>query len=442
MTDHIHQHNSESETVENIRKYNILYNQNLANFAICCTSFFDMFWFNLFGTFSNITLPVAFLYFFIDFPFDSNEVKLNHLFGMLCISSSWNPNNDVNFSDGWHITNGLLKTEISSIFYILKYWIKDDNVFGKILNRQSEFVKNVIITSNDLLFFATFFKFRIYDYYFEVIQYSKGYELMSKYSIMRQILLYIGVYGFYCLNIYWFIILCKIAFKPLIKQLKDANVKIMEKFFLLQSQSFTMIAAMFIYKDVHNKSYLLDIIGLISLSISSFIYYQNLYKYDKYDKYDEFELIESTEPKSYEINIYFLINQLIIHKRGLLCVASALYYTEHQKLILVPLSFHIGVASRIAYLIYNYNKKDITFKKDNFDKTTNFLNITTQATNILDIIMVICLSQSKEPAINLALVTWLFFVISKICPFYKLNKTAVELLLIIQGIYIAKCNLR
>ena len=65
----------------------------------------------------------------------------------------------------------LLKTEISSIFYVLKYWLPK---------------KSSIYNINLILFYSSFFKFRILDYYYEIIY---------NYDFLRKLILVVFLYN-------------------------------------------------------------------------------------------------------------------------------------------------------------------------------------------------------------------------------------------------------
>ena len=117
-----------------------------------------------------------------------------------------NNNNNVLIEDRFIIIYSLLKTEISSIFYILKYYIPNNTIYA---------------TINNLTFYITFLKFRIIDNYLEIFNNNTIDIIINKYLYKNYFIKYyliISLYGLYILNIYWFFILTKILYKVINKK--------------------------------------------------------------------------------------------------------------------------------------------------------------------------------------------------------------------------------
>jgi hypothetical protein len=95
----------------------------------------------------------------------------------------------------------MLKTEISSIFYVLKYWLPK---------------KTLIYNLNLAWFYLTFLKFRLIDLIYEVGDGRVVYFLTSTYSLDNMYTTWIFTacfYGLIVLNIYWFSLMTKILLK-------------------------------------------------------------------------------------------------------------------------------------------------------------------------------------------------------------------------------------
>ena len=100
------------------------------------------------------------LHVFIDlFINESYAMKLHHLFvlGIIFYNNYYN----VSFTNRILFLYPLIKTEISSIFLILKTWIPKNN-----------FIYHI----NSILFYLTFLKFRIIDFYNELLYDNKNYH--------------------------------------------------------------------------------------------------------------------------------------------------------------------------------------------------------------------------------------------------------------------------
>jgi hypothetical protein len=91
----------------------------------------------------------------------------------------------------------LLNTEISTLFYVFKYWIPK---------------KNNLYYWNAFLFYISFFKFRIYDFY----AIYPNTNLFIKNDITKLTLCYLGL-----LNVYWFISINRIFYKNIKQDYKN-----------------------------------------------------------------------------------------------------------------------------------------------------------------------------------------------------------------------------
>jgi hypothetical protein len=143
---------------------------------------------------------------------------------------------------------------------------------------KSNIVKNIMVI-NDLLFFITFFKFRIYDFYVNVIHNQQYYNVLLKYNktIFQYLHILFGTHGLYLLNVYWFTIIIKKIYKHEILPLFPAkNVYLLNE---IQSKMFFLNIGIssYIYTQlsIFNPIYLLDIAGISVLSYFSYQFHQS-----------------------------------------------------------------------------------------------------------------------------------------------------------------------
>lgn len=157
---------------------------------------------------SNYIKPFDNLFFFIRihagvdiFFVRTIDVKLHHLcilgiyFYNWCITST--------AIDRFIFSSALFKAEISSIFLVLTYWLPENTYAYKV---------------NSLLFYATFWKFRIFDMYNELIKDNCAFDIVINThtpSSPLNIVLYVSIYGLYTLNVYWFLLLTKILYEKI-----------------------------------------------------------------------------------------------------------------------------------------------------------------------------------------------------------------------------------
>jgi hypothetical protein len=132
------------------------------------------------------------IYSFVDLFFTSSNLsRLHHTISLILCSYYYNilPN------ERSIIVYPVLNTEISSIFYILKYWLK----------------KPIHVQMNLCLFYLAFLKFRIHDFY--TLIYTSHVTMNMAFPKM----ILIACDGLYIMNLYWFAIMTKIGYKSLTK---------------------------------------------------------------------------------------------------------------------------------------------------------------------------------------------------------------------------------
>jgi hypothetical protein len=182
----------------------IIIYKDRALFCVCILSTIACVHYNYTKSHTAITscLNVISSYCFVDIFFtEAITSKIHHLFAIMLFTYL----RITNVSSDDYISIGYLfcKTEISSIFLVLKFW----------LNK-----KTVIYNINLALFYLSFMKIRVIDFYGVVSSDSPIYVITEKYSKDNYILtvMFVGsVYGFYILYIYWFIQINMILYKKI-----------------------------------------------------------------------------------------------------------------------------------------------------------------------------------------------------------------------------------
>ena len=125
------------------------------------------------------------------------DMLIHHIFALLIISFCYFHTYPViyNIYDKNIIVKNILLTEVSTIFLII----------NKLLKQQT--LKNI----NQIIFVLTFIYSRIYIYYINIIISKETYLFITNISKNNFHLtyLYIGIYGIFMINIYWFYLLVK-----------------------------------------------------------------------------------------------------------------------------------------------------------------------------------------------------------------------------------------
>lgn len=160
-------------------------------------------------------------YLSIDLLFVEPKYVLHHALCLLSLSCDYS----FNFSktESIAIIKPFIKTEVSSILLIFKD-IYEKNAPESI---KKNYVANAFYQLNDLLFVAAFVKIRIWDLLFNAMLNPEIHQIITMRadgSILKNVQFYIGFCGFYTLNLYWLVIICKKMYKQLVIKTRFARV--------------------------------------------------------------------------------------------------------------------------------------------------------------------------------------------------------------------------
>ena len=306
----------------------------------------------------------------------------------------------------------LLKTEISCIFYILKH------IFQK---------KTYIYRVNITLYYLSFLKFRIYEFYHEIIYNNIYFDIFSKTYLMSNYFLYILLlcYFLYILNLYWFLIMNKILYK------KITNIINIDTDLLCHNIcSYLYFINIPLCFYMHNQNHMFisvfDIIGVVTLSITSYIYHYDIYSRLYHKKIKHYDI-----PNKENI-LYFLNDFLSINIRSFLSVVI-IYYNNYYFFVVLFISIiyhlffiYISILNIIELIIDYYKKKNIF---------SYYHNLLLFIPIICDLSLV-CIISPIEITIPLSLLNIIIGLLFLVEPFYKLTHIAFHILLIFQTYYI------
>lgn len=394
-------------------------------------------WVHNYGTYRDISVPILFLHLTTDYPFASNELKLHHFFGILVCWVKY-AYSIYNYDD-WHITKLLYKTELSSFFYVFKYWLEDENAFTSHLSLTQ---RNIVKQINNALFYLSFFKFRIYDFTHDIMLNIDGFRVMETHTkglFVNQFLIYFGIVGLYLINLYWFTIMTKILCKPIVKSICSEKTAILTDHQFTKYSYFLHVPLVsYVYSMRPNESYLFDIIGILGLGLASFEFHSAILQFYKKQK--------TVIYTSYYLIAPYFADQVSIHLRALLSSVTALYYSPHFNLILIPASFHVGSCLATMNYLYKLKLHDVIASgepiNDDGRKLIKFTNLATSLPIAVDILIIVSHSQNAIAIIQSLIVSYICVLILTIQPFYAFNHSAFHIFLVLQSYYLSKCNLR
>lgn len=410
-----------------INRQNIEYWQNIANIVICSITTLNLLWTCITGTFHTFSLPFILTHFVVDIVFATPIIKFHHVLGILCFAVKYGC--AMKPEDDWHILKNLYKTEISTFFYVFKLWTPKS--------------ATVLYWTNSALFAATFFKFRIYDFYNQIIANPTHYELMEKYianSWVKAVGLYTSTYGLYALNMYWVVHIFRQAYKSAIKTLVTAkNALLIEHHAIALIQFAGMFAVCYVYSSSPNKSNIFDMLGIAIASSISCQYHSAVIKH-----YRLLDKIDYVAPELFE---HFMMNQFATHFKSFLCAASAIYFVEdYRPIILFSAGLHLCAYFATTYRLHDMKRDGMEIMQyphtEAYERITKTLTIVNYAVSLFDVMIVIAHSSDPVASIHLLNSTYLCGLLIAITPFYNLNPVAIQLCMLAQNIYLSQCNLR
>jgi hypothetical protein len=222
---------------------------------------------------------IILIYVSIDIFFSKKDSIFHHIFCyFLC---SYITFNNVDLSIDSIIYKTMLQTETSTIFYMFRLIIDlykneiEKSRFNKIIKYYSYL--------NDIIFIILFYKLRINDYFYNVIQNDNMYFLINLYnknSLIEDVKIFIGIYGLFTLNLYWFMIMFKKLYKQIVVNNKlSINSLVFSEYILKYTFYINLLIALNYYIKNYNKYTFLDLVGIFILSIASGNYHCSKYNY-------------------------------------------------------------------------------------------------------------------------------------------------------------------
>ena len=356
---------------------------------------------------------VIIVYVFID-SFFTKEItsSIHHI--CVIVSFLYGLYYDVSVYDRLNMIYPLIKTEISSIFLVCKYYIP-----------KNWFIYNI----NLFLFFASFTKFRIIDFYYDVIYNNTNYmNIVNNYSSDNFIssgIFILSFYGLYILNIYWFLCINKILYKMISNTIK-IDMDIICHYLCSFIHWINIPISFFIYSRNPHEKNIYDMLGVCILSVYSYVYH-----YDVYIRLYNKEIKEYDIPNKDNI-VLFLNDSISIHLRSLLIIITNYYNFPYFWSI-------VGFSGYLHILFFYYSiinifdlLSDVEKNKTTFSKIHNiYMGIPIA----VDVVM-ICFNSYKDvavPFLSIHIVMGLLFIVE---PFYKLNHVAFHVLLVLQNMYV------
>jgi hypothetical protein len=335
-----------------------------------------------------------------------------------------------------------VKTEISTIFLIFKV-VYENNASESIKQNR---IANTLYKINDLIFITTFVKTRIWDLLFDAMlnpQIHQNAIEKSDGSILTNAHLYVGFFGLYALNLYWFSIICRKLYKDFVvkTQLAWINAEAIAErvlpwtMFLCNVPYVPHILRSNAYGNIHsnaygntygNKNIMYDFAGALILSFTSYIYHgikRDILNSGNTVLIANNVFVNGLNDADNDASTEFFFNAGAIHLKSFL---SFIAIGSDRGWSSFMLHFACFVGSHLYSLSH--------IRIDNTSiKQMNMLNLCTMAPSMYDLFYIISAVDDRVMQTQIGFIAVAIIIVVKVKPLYNMNDIVVHLLTILHA---------
>lgn len=360
----------------------------------------------LYGNDLNAPMPYLMAYFVLDLPFATTDMVIHHICCIVIAMTGLYHSISMNSIPTLALT--LFSMEFSTIFFVMNF----------IVDRKY----TTFLMINNLLFVTTFFKFRIYDYYWALLADMTTFnrEVVSNVGVVEQNIFYAALNCFFLLNVYWFVVLMKMMAKQVIPRLTWIDPATIRKV-LSYTCAANLAIALYVYSPEFRIPYLLDVTGISIVIICSYLFHFACGEY--YAKLNRIDYVA--------VAPYYIADNVAIHLRALLATVAVTYGS--------PYAYPIGILSALLHGAASYylmatmmGLKTPLVLKDKDPVVESFLLTSHWLTSIpafVDFAVVAAFSAVPMSAANLVYITVVAGLVLKINPLYQFNHILFHLIM-------------
>ena len=382
----------------------------------------------------NITLLKYYLFFetFI-IPWDRKDLIFHHITTISIIN--YIQYYDIDMITNFYSTKQLLLTEISSIFLSINSLIKEFNIlhmFG---------IRQMLQQISMISFILTFIKYRIYDYYNNVIVNDYFYEsIKSNDSNFQYISKYSLTHALFGINLYWFVLILKKMYKQCFNfSTLHAEYILQYSYFgcLLSTCTTYAIFATPFQKNYYSSYISLDVAYNFLLSLTSYEFHNHIY--------NNLLLDDNMNRATTDYKNYLLQDIIILQARALTQVychfsMHNIFY-DYQYIFYFQTFYSILLCFSVDAVYYDMIIKNIKFPIDEISITSNFLDLLLGSNAFICILLSSLGVYGTDHAINNIICAYLLVLITTMKPFYKMNHLMIHIMMIAQNYFLVRNNL-
>lgn len=367
-------------------------------------------------------------------PFNRKDLILHHIISILMIQYNCYYNIDVNIN--YYPLKQVFLTEISSIFLSLSSYIKNTNLPN--LYGITEICKNTSM----FLFVLTFIKFRLYDFYNNVIVNKYFFDSLTTNDSYTQIIYKYGTsYALFGLNIFWFMLIIKKICKSYLNySTLYAEYMLQYSYFaclFTTCMSYTLIATSF-QKSYYSNYISLDVASNFLLSLTS-------YEFHKYI-YTNLLTNENMNRATTDYKNYLLQDIIILQGRALVQVYCHFHmhniFETYKYIFYFQMMYSIFLCVSVNAVYCNMISKKISFTIDEVNHISSFLDLLLGSNAFFCVILSTLGVYGEVESINTLIVLYLLFITVTMKPFYKMSHLMVHILMIVQNHCLVSNNLK
>lgn len=367
-------------------------------------------------------------------PFNKKDFIFHHIITLGIIS--YIQYYDINMITNVYAARQLLLTEVSSIFLSINSLIKSyniSNIFG---------IRQLLQQICMIFFIVTFIKYRIYDYYNNVINNAHFFDsIKTNDSDFQNIYKYSVTYILFALNLYWFVLIMKKVYKQCFNfSLLHAEYLLQYSYFgcLLSTCSTYALVATSFQKEYYSSYISLDVASNFLLSLTSYEFHKHIYNNLLVD--------ENMNRATIDYKNYLLQDIIILQGRALTQIYCHFHihniFETYKHIFYFQTFYSMILCLSVDAVYYNMIVNKIKFPINDINITSNYLDLLLGSNAFICILLSSLGVYGTNDAVNNIICSYIIALITFIKPFYKMNHLMIHIIMIGQNYCLVVNNLK
>lgn len=364
-------------------------------------------------------------------PYNKKDMIFHHIFSIMMLEYGLH---NIDFTTNFYSLKQIFLTECSSVFLSL-YTIVDGSEW------KNKRLKSQVVSLLKCFFICSFIKYRIYDFYKNVIVNPYFFDSIYTNTQMSYYFLRITIFSLFGLNLYWFTKLLKVIYKYFFRNISMTSAEYVLQYsygacFLVSCGTYTFIGTD--YQKTYYADYIFsDVCANFILFVSSYNFHHHIYT----------KLL--TDPNmnraTYKYKSYLLQDVAAIQLRAIIQLYVHLkihgLYDSYKSLLYTLISYSVLVISLTESTYFNmiYNGQILPILEVN--KTTQKLDMLLGSNPFFCILLSTMGNYNTLDATNTIILLYMTFLITVVKPFYNMNHLFIHIFMMFINYYLVVNNL-